>query len=114
MKNINENPYEFFKEGGWGFLSGTAVGGEAGSDASEGSSEESEFEMDEDDDAESESESESDYSENSDASDSGSASFSDDDSGEDWDELERKAAKCECHDRRLSDFGILTGRALVS
>lgn len=94
MKNINENPYEFFKEGGWGFLSGTAVG-EDGSDASDVESEESEFEMDEDDDVSSSSASESDYSaEDSDASESGSGSFSDDESGEDWDELERKAAKC--------------------
>ncbi|KIO31093.1 hypothetical protein M407DRAFT_19971 [Tulasnella calospora MUT 4182] len=93
MKNINENPYEFFKEGGWGFLGGTAVGN-AGSDASDASSEESEFEMDEDDDVVSSSASESDFSaEDSDASESGSESFSDEESGEDWDELERKAAK---------------------
>ncbi|KAG8920577.1 FACT complex subunit spt16 [Tulasnella sp. 417] len=92
MKNINENPYEFFKEGGWGFLGGTAVG-DADSGASDVSSEESEFEMEEDDDVSSESASESDFSEDSDASESGSGSFSDEESGEDWDELERKAAK---------------------
>lgn len=107
MKNINENPYEFFKEGGWGFLGGTAVG-EAGSDASDASSEESEFEMEEDDDASSESAaSESDdYSEDSAASESGSEAFSDDESGEDWDELERKAAKCGCP-AVLDQFGFM-------
>lgn len=107
MKNINENPYEFFKEGGWGFLGGTAVGA-AGSDASDASSEESEFAMEEDDDASSSSAaSESaDYSEDSDASESASGSFSDDESGEDWDELERKAAKCGCP-AILNQFGFI-------
>ncbi|KAG8901329.1 FACT complex subunit spt16 [Tulasnella sp. 403] len=42
MKNINENPYEFFKEGGWSFLSGTAADEENDGSGSSGS--ESEFE----------------------------------------------------------------------
>jgi nucleosome binding factor SPN SPT16 subunit len=40
MKTINDDPYEFFNEGGWGFLTGVDEHGDE--DASE-SSEESEF-----------------------------------------------------------------------
>lgn len=90
MKHVNENPYEFFMTGGWGFL-GASNGGEQESEGDSGS--ESEYEQ-----APSESDfseggaSESDFNDGSDASgDEGSGSeFSE---GEDWDELERKAAK---------------------
>ncbi|KAF9792417.1 FACT complex subunit SPT16 [Thelephora terrestris] len=92
MKHVNENPYEFFSTGGWGFL-GAPNGEEQESD--DGSETESEYEQ-----APSESDfseggaSESDFNDGSDASeDEGSGSdFSE---GDDWDELERKAAKCE-------------------
>lgn len=91
MKHVNESPYEFFSTGGWGFL-GASNGEEQESDEGES---ESEYEQ-----APSESEfseaskSASDFDDGSDASgDEGSGSdFSE---GEDWDELERKAAKCE-------------------
>lgn len=91
MKHVNENPYDFFSTGGWGFLG--APNGE-GQESDDDSGTESEYEQ-----APSESDyseasaSESDFKDGSDASDDeGSGSdFSD---GDDWDELERKAAKC--------------------
>ncbi|PBK77634.1 hypothetical protein ARMSODRAFT_873543, partial [Armillaria solidipes] len=43
MKHINENPYEFFHNGGWSFL-GASNGAEVCSDASEMSDSESDFE----------------------------------------------------------------------
>ncbi|KAF9001953.1 FACT complex subunit SPT16 [Cyathus striatus] len=81
MKHINESPYEFFQQGGWSFLGG-AGGGE--SEQSEDSGSESEFEAEKDDFESSESSAdESDY-DDSDAS-----------GRDDWDELERKAAKAD-------------------
>lgn len=44
MKTINESPYDFFHQGGWTFLSGTA-GGDDDGDGSDSDSE-SEFEAD--------------------------------------------------------------------
>ncbi|KAG8964979.1 FACT complex subunit spt16 [Tulasnella sp. 419] len=96
MKTINENPYEFFKEGGWAFLSGTGVAGAEGENSEEEDESESDFEADSEEVVSSSSDSdESSFSGDSEASDeSGSAdSAVDDDSGDDWDELERKAAK---------------------
>ena len=81
MKNVNENPYEFFKEGGWSFLGGTNMG-ESGSDGSDSGSSESDFQEEDDADLSSSSVSESSFSGGSDGSGSGSESF-DDDSGED-------------------------------
>ncbi|KAF9821701.1 hypothetical protein IEO21_00547 [Rhodonia placenta] len=101
MKTINEDPYEFFQQGGWSFLGGSPGGEE--SDADVGSDTESEFEAEVDVTESSES-SESAFSDDgSDASDDeGSGSdFGSDDSdgviriGDDWDELERKAAKAD-------------------
>lgn len=105
MKHINENPYEFFQGGGWSFLGST---GGAESEQSEQSDSASEFEAQSDDFVESSSENESDYSAASDGSDD-SGSYSENDegtfrfvtshantkvlTGDDWDELERKAAK---------------------
>ncbi|KAI5124316.1 hypothetical protein M0805_008924 [Coniferiporia weirii] len=94
MKTINESPYDFFQQGGWSFLGGTGIGSDE-SDA-DGSSSESEFAAETDDLVESESEASGSNFGDSDASDdSGSASSFDegDSSGDDWDELERKAAK---------------------
>jgi len=107
MKHINENPYEFFQGGGWSFLGGT---GGAESDLSEQSDSTSEFEAESDGFVEPSSEDESDYSAASDGShDSGSYDENESDEGilicatchaytkilvgDDWDELERKAAK---------------------
>ncbi|KAG6909830.1 hypothetical protein DXG01_015103 [Tephrocybe rancida] len=92
MKHINESPYEFFQGGGWNFLGGPNG---AESDHSDGSEEESEFEADEEDLVEIESsEDESEFADSDAGSESGSDFGDDDESeGEDWDELERKAAK---------------------
>merc|ERR1711939_663320 len=88
MKTVNEDPYEFFNEGGWGFLNAEGDPDEAGSDE-EGSSEGSAFEMSESDFNDDEDD-ESDFSDAS-ASDSGSASGdSDDESGADWDDMEKE------------------------
>ena len=106
MKHINENPYEFFQGGGWSFLGST---GGAESDLSEQSDSTSDFEAGSDGFVESSSEDESDYSAASDGYDSGAYDESESDegificatcrihskslTGDDWEELERKAAK---------------------
>ncbi|KAJ3410484.1 FACT complex subunit spt16 [Chytridiales sp. JEL 0842] len=91
MKTINENPGDFFNEGGWSFLQPESSDEEDEEDQ-ESAYEESEF-------SEDQSESEDDYS--SDESGSGySDEDEDEESGEDWDELERKAAKS---DRKRDD-----------
>jgi nucleosome binding factor SPN SPT16 subunit len=88
MKTINDDPKSFFEDaGGWSFLDPQES--EVGADSEESDG----FEMEEESGEES-SESDSDMSsavsENSD--DSGSDSGDDEEeSGEDWDELERKA-----------------------
>lgn len=86
MKTINDDPYQFYVDGGWEFLTG---GGEDSEE--ESSTDGSVFEGESDiSDESSDSESESDFGDGSD--DSGS--FDDEsDEGEDWDELERKAEK---------------------
>jgi hypothetical protein len=89
MKTINEDPYSFFSGGGWSFLTGPG-------DASDQETEVSEVDSEYSEEGEvSESEpSESDFSGSivsDEDSDMGSA---EDDEGEDWDEMERKAAKC--------------------
>ncbi|KAK0483168.1 FACT complex subunit SPT16 [Armillaria novae-zelandiae] len=91
MKHINENPYEFFHNGGWSFL-GASNGAE--SDASEMSDSESDFAAEAQELESSSSDEESAYSDAS-GSESGSdfGEGSDSDEGDDWDELERKAAK---------------------
>ncbi|KAG6854966.1 hypothetical protein C0991_009789 [Blastosporella zonata] len=92
MKHINESPYEFFQGGGWNFLGGPNG---AESDHSDGSESESEFEADEEDLVEIESSDEQSEFDDSDAGSESGSDFGDDDEseGEDWDELERKAAK---------------------
>ncbi|KZT03503.1 FACT complex subunit SPT16 [Laetiporus sulphureus 93-53] len=94
MKTINEDPYEFFQQGGWSFLGGSAGGEES---EEEESNSESEFEA-ESEVSESSESSESAYDDASDASEdegSGSDFGSEGSEGEDWDELERKAAKAD-------------------
>jgi len=102
MKTINEDPYGFFSGGGWSFLTGP---GEASDQETEESEVDSEYS---EEGSQSESEpSESDFhgSEVSDVdSDMGSA---DDDDGDDWDEMERKAAKCEGLEK-ISGLHMLT------
>ncbi|KAH9854064.1 FACT complex subunit SPT16 [Lenzites betulinus] len=104
MKTINEDPYEFFQQGGWSFLGGAAAGEE--SEADDESDTESEFEAESAEMESSESsQDESDYDDGSDASDdegSGSDFGSDESEGDDWDELERKAAKA---DKKRAEVG---------
>ena len=93
MKHINENPYEFFATGGWGFL-GASNGEEHESAGESGSESEYEHASSESDYSEV-SGSESGFDDGSDASDDeGSGSDFSGSEGDDWDELERKAAKC--------------------
>ena len=99
MKTVNDNPKLFFEDGGWSCL-------QPDSDDEGESEEESEFAgSDAGSVAPGASESESSGSDfDSDASasgdGSGSAGGSDDESGEDWDELEAKAAR---HDKKRSE-----------
>ena len=93
MKHVNENPYEFFTTGGWGFL-GASNGEEQESEGDSGSESEYEHAPSESDYSE-ESGSGSDFNDGSDASDDeGSGSDFSGSDGDDWDELERRAAKC--------------------
>jgi nucleosome binding factor SPN SPT16 subunit len=124
MKHINESPYEFFQQGGWSFLGGAGGAAVSfsrvnwsqselccQSDHSDNSESESEFEADEDDFAADSSDDESDFAVSAGSDESGSDFGDDGDSdgrsfvmhnlnlvfkfaGDDWDELERKAAKC--------------------
>ncbi|CAI5759359.1 unnamed protein product [Candida verbasci] len=88
MKTVIADPYQFFIDGGWSFLTGA---GESDEESEE--EQESEFEAS-DEDPEDESEvSEDEYSEEDDYS--GSEEESGDESGEDWDELEKKAARAD-------------------
>ena len=88
MKTVTADPHEFFKGGGWSFLSI-----ESDEESEDEEEEESAFEMDDSDLAQSEesSDDESEFDEDASA-DEGSGS-DDDVSGEDWDELEKKAKK---------------------
>jgi len=95
MKHINENPFEFFQQDGWKFLGGAGGIESEHSDASES---ESEFEADPEEQAISLSSDEESAYDNSDASgsDESGSDFGggdESDEGDDWDELERKAAK---------------------
>jgi len=89
MKTVNEDPVEFFKNGGWNFL-GQDSDAEDSEDQSESASE---FELDESEDAEESSDDESEFA--SDASEESASDEELDDSGEDWDELEEKARKAD-------------------
>lgn len=102
MKSLTEDPHQFFLDGGWSFLA-------MGSD-DEGSGE-SEEEVSEYEASEEEPSDESAFSEDEDAYSEGEAEFSDGGSeevsaddeseeGEDWDELEKKAAKLD----RVSNY----------
>ncbi|KAI8820148.1 FACT complex subunit-domain-containing protein [Fimicolochytrium jonesii] len=92
MKTVIADPAGFFETGGWSFL-------QPASDDDDSEEEISEFEMDESDFAESDDDDDSEgYSEgggNPSDEDEFSGSGSEDESGEDWDELERKAAKAD-------------------
>lgn len=91
MKTVLSDPYQFFADGGWSFLTG-----EGDSDEEDEEDEESEFEASDEDPSDEEVESEAsedDYSSGggSDSDASGDEEASDD--GDDWDEMEKKAAR---------------------
>lgn len=93
MKTVIADPHQFFKDGGWSFLNTDSDAEEA-----EESEEESAFEMSEEELLESESESEEDSEFDEDASasdDEGDAESDLSDEGEDWDDMEKKAAKAD-------------------
>src|SRR5699024_3532627 len=96
MKTVQSDPYQFFADGGWSFLTG-----EGDSEEEDEEDEESEFEVSDEDasdeDVESEAGSEDDYSSDASGSDA-SGDESEEEEGEDWDEMERKAAR---EDKRL-------------
>ncbi|RKO97930.1 hypothetical protein CXG81DRAFT_14380 [Caulochytrium protostelioides] len=108
MKTVNEDPGAFFREGGWSFLVSDSEDEGAGSDASDSVSE-----FDAGSDAE-EGPSSSDYTSEDD--DDGSASMSGSESegygsassgnetGEDWDELDRKAAAADEKRRQRESY----------
>ncbi|CDR42361.1 CYFA0S09e01970g1_1 [Cyberlindnera fabianii] len=90
MKTLQSDPKQFFLDGGWSFLAG-----DSDAESATESEEESEFEASDLDPSDEEVESEDDYSEGGD-DDSGSDFSGDDDEeseGEDWDELDKKAAR---------------------
>ncbi|PWY99374.1 putative SPT16-general chromatin factor [Testicularia cyperi] len=98
MKTVNEDPYDFFVEGGWGFLQ--ADSDDEGSDESESGSEFGSEMDDGQEETDEDSESGSDFGDSAE-DESGSDDFEDEsDEGEDWDELERKAAKADEKKRR--------------
>jgi nucleosome binding factor SPN SPT16 subunit len=87
MKTVIQDPHEFFKDGGWSFLAT-----ESDDEDEEEEEEESAFEVSDEDLASAESsEDESEFDD--DASAEASEEEVSDDEGEDWDELEKKAAK---------------------
>ncbi|WEJ94943.1 FACT complex subunit spt16 [Yamadazyma tenuis] len=90
MKTVLADPYQFFVDGGWSFLTGT---GESSDEEEE--DEESEFEASDDDPSDEEvvSEGEDDYSEAGSDSGSGSEDVGEESDGDDWDEMEKKAAR---------------------
>lgn len=89
MKTVVSDPYGFFADGGWSFLSA-----DSDSEGGSGDEEESAFELSDSElngpDESSEEESEFDDAASAEASEEFSG---DEESGEDWDELEKKASK---------------------
>ncbi|KAI0282167.1 FACT complex subunit SPT16 [Russula aff. rugulosa BPL654] len=90
MKTINDSPFDFFRGGGWTFLGGTGDD----SEQEEETETESEFAAES---LQASSETSSDAASEQDdfnaSEDEGSESDFEESEGEDWDELERKAAK---------------------
>lgn len=89
MKTLQADPKQFFLDGGWSFLAG-----DSDNDSEVSESEESDFEASDLDPSDEDVQSEEEYSE----ADSGSDFSGDDDEeseGEDWDELDRKAARAD-------------------
>jgi nucleosome binding factor SPN SPT16 subunit len=89
MKTVTQDPYQFFQDGGWSFLAQDSDDEDASEEEEESAYEESGSEAF---GSEASSEEESDFDDDASADASGDGS-EDDESGEDWDELEKKAKK---------------------
>ncbi|KAK4049693.1 FACT complex subunit spt16 [Microbotryomycetes sp. JL201] len=89
MKTVNEDPYEFFKEGGWGFLQDQEA--ESGSD--DDSDDESEFNVSDAESEEDDDDSESDFDDDASDDDDDDGSDAEDVSADDWSEAEDKLVK---------------------
>ncbi|CAZ80542.1 unnamed protein product [Tuber melanosporum] len=87
MKTVIADPHQFFKDGGWNFLS---VESDADDDDEE--DEVSEFEADSSDSESEGSEEDSEFDDGDASADEGSEA-SDDESGDDWDDLENEAKR---------------------
>ncbi|KAF2214519.1 hypothetical protein CERZMDRAFT_95783 [Cercospora zeae-maydis SCOH1-5] len=87
MKTVIQDPHTFFADGGWSFL-----GTESDDEGSDEEEEESAFEASSEDLASESSEDESDFDDDASA-EASDEDVSDDEEGEDWDEMEKKAAK---------------------
>ncbi|KAL7270396.1 FACT complex subunit spt16 [Rhizina undulata] len=88
MKTVISDPHQFFKDGGWSFLSV-----ESDADDEDVEDEESEFEASDESASDGSDEAESDFDEDGSASEDEGSEASDVESGEDWDELEEDAKK---------------------
>ena len=89
LKTVQADPYQFFADGGWSILTGVGD-----SDEEDEEDEESEFEASDDDPSDEEVESEEASEDNYSSGGSESEGSGDEESeGDDWDEMEKKAAK---------------------
>ncbi|KAF8929066.1 putative SPT16-general chromatin factor [Dissophora ornata] len=86
MKTIQEDPAEFYKEGGWSFLAIESDAEESDESGSEFAASESDFES---------SSSESSYASDASMDDGSDEDDEDEESGEDWDALEEKAKRAD-------------------
>ncbi|KAI3637175.1 hypothetical protein MIR68_004881 [Amoeboaphelidium protococcarum] len=97
LKNVNEDPYGFYEDGGWNTLNEEADDGGEGGDVEDEEDSASEFEPPSEEEEEYEDDDdESDFEEDDDdeeEEDEFSGDSEEDESGEDWDELEKKARR---------------------
>lgn len=101
IKTINDDPYEFYKMGGWNFLTGEGED----EDGEDESSEESAFEasdVDPDSSEDSDDDDQSDFDGDDDDDDEDEVSAAESEEGLDWDEMEKKAEK---DDRKRRERG---------
>lgn len=102
MKTVTADPHTFFADGGWSFLAADSDD----EDGSEEESEESAFEVSDDEIAALSQESSEDDSDfDDDASDDDDEPSDVSDEGEDWDEMEKKAAKSDREGGEADDSG---------
>merc|ERR1719431_162295 len=109
MKTINDNPEDFFENGGWSFLEPTSED-EAEGEEEASDSDDAEFKPDSDSDYDgSDDEYDEEYdsgdAESEDGSDYEEELDSDESSGKDWSDLEAEAKKDD-HDRDREDVGV--------